>query len=91
MPNENQTTKPTPSPGATCSASLDYVTQEWARRERPPRAFQFAAVIHAQTVADVADELEYMAAKLRDGQITEGTGGGSQMAFAWSARYSPNV
>lgn len=70
------------------SVSLDAVNKEWARRDRPVRRFQFAAVIHADTAEDAAAELDDMAARLRDGQIGEGCGGGRRVSFAWSARYS---
>jgi hypothetical protein len=90
MKTNDQTTEPTPSPGATCSA-LDSMLAEWARRERPIRNLQVAFVIHSDTAEDAARELEQLADKIRDGQFTRGTGVGRTTTFAWCAIYQPNA
>lgn len=64
---------------------------EWDRRPRKSRTVQIALRVHADSAESAAEELEYMAQKILDGQFTVGTDVGRTHNVAWCARFMPNT
>ena len=50
-----------------------------------------AALIHADSVAELADNLEYIAARLRETGWTAGSGGGKHSKSVWEMFRKPNA
>lgn len=79
-----------PSDGASCSA-LGLAVPAWERkRPRPDLRLEIAAIIHADSVAELADNLEYIAARLRETGWTAGSGGGKHSKAVWEMFCKPN-
>jgi len=72
-----------------CSA-LALAVAAWDRkRERPDLRLEIAAIIHGDSVAELADNLEYIAARLRETGWTAGSGGGKHSKLVWEMFCKP--
>jgi hypothetical protein len=76
---------------ATCSALGLAVTAWESKRPRPDLRLEMAAIIHADSVAELADNLEYIAARLRENGWTAGSGGGKHSKLVWEMFCKPNA
>lgn len=86
----NNTAKGGSSP-ASCSA-LQLAIQSLARKTPMPHLpLEIAVILSADSVAELADNLEYIAYRVRENGWSAGSGGGGHSLVVWEMFRKPNV
>lgn len=100
MPNPETPTKPETAPqqetGGGCQqepcSALGLAVIAWDKRiPRPDLRLEIAIIIHADSVAELADNLEYIASRIRETGWSAGSGGGKHSKSVWEMFRQPNI
>ncbi len=77
---------------ATTGSALAAAVAAWDKKmPRPDLRLEMALIIHADSVAELADNLEYIASRIRETGWSAGSGGGKHSKTVWEMFRKPNV